>query len=335
MTDKANRRPSPTISQVAAAAGVSRSTVSRVFSRPDSISQATIRRVKTIAEQLGYMPNQTARALSTGRHRNIAVIVPDVANPFFPPLIAAAQDEADRHDYCVFLGNSGENAEREDQLVHRLGGQVEGLVLVSSRMSDQQIAGLAERRPLVLVNRDLANIPRVLIDSAKGTQASVEHLASLGHKSVVYVNGPGASWSNRQRRNAVRRAAAANQIKMKTVACQTPTFESGRQVVPQIAATGARAVIAFDDLVAQGILAGLAENSIRVPRDFSVVGCDDVLGAATYPALTTVSNCSEAAGRAACRLLMDMLETSAFADVRYVMDTHLVFRNTTGPAPNP
>jgi len=87
--------------------------------------------------------------------------------------------------------------------------------------------------------------------------------------------------------------------------------------------------------VAQGILAGLAENSIRVPRDFSVVGCDDVLGAATYPALTTVSNCSEAAGRAACRLLMDMLESSAFADVRYVMDTHLVFRNTTGPAPNP
>ena len=334
MAEKANRRSSPTISQVAAAAGVSRSTVSRVFSRPDSISQETIGRVKAIAQQLGYMPNQTARALSTGRHRNIAVIVPDVANPFFPPLIAATQEEADRHDYCVFLGNSGENAEREDKLVSRLGSQVEGLILVSSRMSDQRIAGLAERRPLVLVNRDLANIPRVLIDSAKGTQASVEHLASLGHDSVVYVNGPAASWSNRQRRNAVRRAAAANRIKMKSVACQTPTFESGRQIVSQIAATGARAVIAFDDLVAQGILAGLAETGIKVPGDFSVVGCDDVLGAATYPALTTVSNCSEEAGRVACKLLMDMLETNAFADVRYVMDTHLVFRNTTGPAPN-
>ena len=334
MTDRAARRPSPTISQVAAAAGVSRSTVSRVFSRPDSISQATIRRVKAVAEQLGYRPNQTARALSTGRHRNIAVIVPDVANPFFPPLIAATQDEADRHDYCVFLGNSGENAEREDQLVHRLGSQVEGLILVSSRLSDRQIADLAERRPLVLVNRDLADIPRVLIDSAKGTQASVEHLASLGHESVVYVSGPSASWSNRQRRNAVRRAAAAHRIKMRSVACQTPTFESGRQVVPQIAATGTRAVIAFDDLVAQGILAGLAENSIRVPHDFSVVGCDDVLGAATYPALTTVSNRSEEAGRVACKLLMDMLESNAYADVRYVMDTHLVFRNTTGPAPD-
>lgn len=332
MNDKPNHRSSPTISQVAAAAGVSRSTVSRVFSRPDSISQETIRRVKSIAEQLGYMPNQTARALSTGRHRNIAVIVPDVANPFFPPLIAATQDEADRHDYCVFLGNSGESAEREEKLVSRLGGQVEGLILVSSRMSDQRIASLAERRPLVLVNRDLANIPRILIDSAKGTQASVEHLASLGHKSVVYVSGPGASWSNRQRRNAVRRAAAANEMKMKTVACQTPTFESGRQVVSQIAATGARAVIAFDDLVAQGILAGFAEKGIGVPGDISVVGCDDVLGAATYPALTTVSNCSEEAGRVACKVLMEMLEAHTFADVRYVMDTHLVFRDTTGPA---
>jgi len=317
------------------AAGVSRSTVSRVFSRPESISQDTIRRVKAIAEQIGYLPNHTARALSTGRHRNIAVIVPDVANPFFPPLIAATQDEADRHDYCVFLGNSGESAEREEKLVNRLGGQVEGLILVSSRMSDQQIAALAERRPLVLVNRDLANIPRVLIDSAKGTLESVEHLASLGHDSVVYVNGPGASWSNRQRRNAVRRAAAARKIKMKSVACQTPTFESGRQVVSQISASGARAVVAFDDLVAQGILAGLAENSIKVPRDISVVGCDDVLGAATYPALTTVSNCSEEAGRVACKLLMEMLETNAFADVRYVLDTHLVFRDTTGPAPSP
>ncbi len=290
--------------------------------------------MKSIAEQLGYMPNQTARALSTGRHRNIAVIVPDVANPFFPPLIAATQDEADRHDYCVFLGNSGESAGREDKLVSRLGGQVEGLILVSSRMSDQRIASLAERRPLVLVNRDLANIPRVLIDSAKGTQASVEHLASLGHKTVVYVSGPGASWSNRQRRNAVRRAAAANKMKMRTVACQTPTFESGRRVVPQISASGARAVIAFDDLVAQGILAGFAENGIGVPRDFSVVGCDDVLGAATYPALTTVSNCSEEAGRVACKVLMEMLEAHTFADVRYVMDTHLVFRDTTGPAAN-
>lgn len=334
MNDKSNRGSSPTISQVAAAAGVSRSTVSRVFSRPDSISQETIRRVKSIAEQIGYLPNQTARALSTGRHRNIAVIVPDVANPFFPPLIAATQDEADRHDYCVFLGNSGESAEREEQLVNRLGGQVEGLILVSPRMSDQRISSLAQRRPLVLVNRDLANTPRILIDSAKGTQQAVEHLATLGHEGVVYVNGPAASWSNRQRRNAVRRGAAAHKMKMSNVSCPTPSFESGRQTVPQIIATGARAVIAFDDLVAQGILAGFAESGIKVPHDFSVVGCDDVLGAATYPALTTVSNCSESAGRAACKLFMEMLETSAFTDVRYVMDTHLVHRDTTGQAPN-
>ena len=85
MADRVNRLKQPTISQVAEAAGVSRSTVSRVFTRTESISAATIERVKRIAEEIGYVPNHAAQALSTGRHRNIAVIVPDVANPFFPP----------------------------------------------------------------------------------------------------------------------------------------------------------------------------------------------------------------------------------------------------------
>src|SRR5215212_9148627 len=106
----------PTISQVAAGARVARSTVSRAFNRPDMLSDETVRRVQAVAAKLGYVPNPVARALSTGRHGNLALVVPDVANPFFPPLIRAAQRQAEKTDLCVFLGNSDENPDNEDQL---------------------------------------------------------------------------------------------------------------------------------------------------------------------------------------------------------------------------
>jgi LacI family transcriptional regulator len=323
------RKDGLTISHVAQAAGVARSSVSRAFTRPEMLSPETVKRIMEAAEKLGYVPNHTARALSTGRHGNVALVVPDVANPFFPPLIRAAQKEAERFDFCVFLGNTDEDPKQEDKLLGRFAGQVEGLVLVSSRLSDAQIRAHVTQRPLVLINRDVEGIPRVLIDSGSGVGEAVKHLASLGHKKIVYLSGPSTSWSNKQRRSAVRTTAAKLGLTVETVASAVPSYNAGRGAVGQIVATGATAVVAFDDLTAQGVLAGLADRGIAVPTDFSVVGCDDVLGAATYPSLTTVSNRSVEAGKVALSLLMEMLQTRAVTDVRYVLETHLVIRNTT------
>jgi LacI family transcriptional regulator len=323
------RKDAITISQVAAAAGVARSSVSRAFTRPEMLGAETVLRIKAAADKLGYVPNHTARALSTGRHGNVALIVPDVANPFFPPLIRAAQMEADRSDFCVFLGNSDEDPKQEDKLLSRFAGQVEGLVLCSSRLTDDRIRAHAALRPLVLINRDVEGIPRILIDSGTGVSQAVAHLAELGHRKIVYVSGPSTSWSNKQRRAAVRKAASRLGLAVEVIAASVPSYEAGRQVVASVIASGATAAIAFDDLTAQGILAGLADRQIAVPEAFSVVGCDDVLGAATYPSLTTVSNRSTEAGKAALSLLIEMLNSSAIRDVRYVLETHLVIRNTT------
>src|SRR5665213_3186371 len=144
-----------TISQVAAAAGVDRSSVSRAFSRPELLRPDTVARIKAVAEQMGYVPNHSARALSTGRHGNVALIVPDVANPFFPPLIRAVQNEAERYDFCVFLGNTDEGARQEEKLLERLSGQVEGILLASPRLPEERIRVHAARKPLVLINRDV------------------------------------------------------------------------------------------------------------------------------------------------------------------------------------
>jgi LacI family transcriptional regulator len=296
------------------------------------LSQATVDRVQRIAVTLGYTPNQTARALSTGRHTNIAIVVPDVANPFFPPLIRAAQAGADLAGYSVFLGDSDEDAGREHTLVQRLALQVEGFILASSRMPDAQIQDVAARRPVVLVNRDTPGLARVLIDTGAGIDAAVEHLYELGHKAVVYVSGPAASWSDQERRRAFRKATRRRGISISSAAASRPTFEAGRKVTAEVLATGATAAITFDDLVAHGLLAGLLEAGIKVPEEFSVIGCDDVLGASTYPALTSVSARCDAAGQIAVELLMNAMHGGQKADVRCVLETSLVVRATTGPA---
>lgn len=321
------------IDDVARAAGISTATVSRAFSRPHMLRPETVALVRKLADELGYQPNPAARALSTGRQGNIAIVLPDIANPFFPPLLRAAQAAADTAGYSVFLGDSDENAVREARLISKLTMQVEGFILASSRMTNRKILELGARQPVVLINRDISGIPRVLIDPAKGIGAAVAHLSQLGHKNIVYVSGPAASWSNQQREYAVEKSCAKHKLRLRTLPIGHPDFESGREITDKILALKrVTAVITFDDSVAHGLLAGLAERGIDVPRALSVIGCDDVLGASTYPALTSVSARCDEAGRLAFELLHKALNEDGEDDVRSVLDTWLVARGTTGPA---
>jgi LacI family transcriptional regulator len=260
----------------------------------------------------------------------VAIVVPDIANPFFPPLIRGAQAAADQAGFSLLLGDSDEDPTREDVLVGKFAPQTDGIVLASSRMTEEQIRAHAERRPLVLINRDVPGLPRVLIDTATGIAAAVEHLAGLGHRHLVYVSGPTSSWSNAERRRAVRAAGRRLGLKVSAVAARRSTYDAGVQRVDDILGSGASAVIAFDDLLAQGILAGLAARGVSVPDQFSVIGCDDVLAATMSPPLTTVSAHGGHAGRKAVDLLVSFLDGNE-GDERRVLDTSLVLRSTTAP----
>jgi LacI family transcriptional regulator len=294
------------------------------------ITAETVAHVMDVATRLGYVPNHTARALSTGRAGTVAIVVPDIANPFFPPLIRGAQAAADQAGFSLLLGDSDEDPTREDVLVGKFAPQTDGIVLASSRMTEEQIRAHAERRPLVLINRDIPGLPRVLIDTATGIAAAVEHLAGLGHRHLVYVSGPTSSWSNAERRRAVRAAGRRLGLKVSAVAARRSTYDAGVQRVDDILGSGASAVIAFDDLLAQGILAGLAARGVSVPDQFSVIGCDDVLAATMSPPLTTVSAHGGHAGRKAVDLLVSFLDGNE-GDERRVLDTSLVLRSTTAP----
>lgn len=326
-----NGKKQPTIRQVAGEAGVSASTVSRAFSRPELLLPATVSHIKEVAEQLGYEPNPTARALSTGRSGTLAIVVPDIANPFFPPLIRGTQARADACGYSVLLGDSDEDPIKEDVLVAKLAARTEGSILASSRLSEAHIREHAARRPVVLINRDVEGFPRVLIDTASGVAEGVSHLAEQGHRRMVYVGGPSSSWSNQQRGAAFRARTRRLGVKASTVPARRPTYEAGVEVAPRLLTSRATAAVCFDDLLAQGVLAGLASHGVQVPAEFSVIGCDDVLGAITYPALTTVSTSGGDAGSAAVDLLLATIRGDLTAThERVVIPTSLVVRETTG-----
>jgi LacI family transcriptional regulator len=326
----------PTISQVAKAAGVSRATVSRTFTRPELLSAETIKRVRAAAEKLDYVPNPVARALSTGRAGNIALIVPDIANPFFPPLIRAAQALADQVGYAVFLGDSDEQPEREDVLLTKMAAQVEGFILASPRLNEERVRAHAARRPLVLINRDIEGLPRVLMDVSSGIAAAIEHLASLNHRRIAYVSGPPASWANQQRQHAAKRTAEDLGIHLTAIPAHHPNYEAGQRAAAELALLPVTATVAFDDLVAQGIMAGLADLGWRIPHDMSIVGFDDVLASTTYPPLTTVAAHSADAGRQAVELLTELLSKGKVQDERIVIPTELIIRATTDqPARRP
>ena len=139
----------PKILQIAERVGVARSSVSRAFTRAELLSTTTVLGIKRVAEELGFFLNSSARALSTGKTGNIAFLVPDVANPYFPPMIRSAQLAAENLDYCVFLADFEESGLKEEKLIERFAGKMEGVILTFSRMPEDRLQGLAEKIPIV------------------------------------------------------------------------------------------------------------------------------------------------------------------------------------------
>ena len=322
--------PRPTITQLATQLGIAPSTVSRAFTRPDLLRPDTVERVRAAAKEAGYVPNRHARALSTGRAGAIGLIVPDIANPFFPPLIRAAQNHASAAGLAVFLADSDENPDTEDRLISTMAPQVEGLLVVSSRLPSSRLRELSTRHHLALVNRDVEGTFRVLLDTTSAIESAIAHLAGLGHTRLAYVGGPERSWSNRQRRTAVEACARTRGLHLETYSAGPGTYDAAKALSRSVAGKGATAVIAFDDVVAHGLIGGFAAEGIAVPDEVSVIGCDDALATTTFPPLSTISFNVDAAAATAVRGLTEHAAEAALPATRVAFEGTLVLRGTTG-----
>jgi LacI family transcriptional regulator len=323
-----------TIRDVARASGVHVSTVSRTFSAPHLVNPDTRSRVLSTAESLGYRPNRAARALITGRTHNIGLIVADIANPFFPPLIKAAESQARQRDYHLFVADTNEDPVMEEQLVQAMAKQVDGVLLCSPRMSNDLIEKLRREVPLVVVNRAVEGLPAVVMDVANGARAAIEHLVGLGHHDIALLGGPRGSWTNREIRRSATAAAKAAGADLTVLGPHQPTEAAGAAACDAVRATGATAVLAYNDLMAIGLLEALHDRGVSVPGELSVVGIDDILlSRLIRPKLTTVSTPTAAAGRAAVDMLLqhdDERRTNALV----TLQTELIVRDSTGPNPH-
>jgi DNA-binding LacI/PurR family transcriptional regulator len=312
---------------------VSVATVSRSFSVPDSVATATRERVLAAADELHYEANRAARGLITGRTGNVGVIVPDLGNPYFHAVLKGAQACARRADYAVFVAEGQESAAEEEALINAMRKQVDGIVLCSSRLPTSRLAALEHSPTMVLLNRRVPEHASVVLDSADGMRQAVRHLAELGHRRCVFVSGPRRSWSNQQRQRGLRTAARADGIEYEILGPVAPQFESGVEVAERVLDAGSTAVLAYNDLVAVGILSRLTELGVDVPEQLSVVGFDDIpLAAMVIPPLTTVSLPTIRAGEVAVEVLLERLQSGGATppSVR-MLPAALVVRSTTGP----
>jgi DNA-binding LacI/PurR family transcriptional regulator len=322
---------SATIYDVARAAGVATSTVSRAFSKPGRVGEATRNRVLEAAHALGYEPNPHARALTSNRTQTIAMVVSDITNPHFFELIRGAEMRAKAAAYTLVLVNAEESPRMELEQVRRVARSVDGFLLAASRQTDENLADLAATHPVVMINRRAPGIASVLVEHTEGCRQIVAHLASLGHTSLVYLAGPNNSWMATSRWAAIRAAAAELELDVVRTGPYTPTVASGGAAADAAIRSGATAIIAHNDLLAIGVLRRLADRSVRVPADVSVVGFDDIFAAELCtPSLTTLGGPHANVGRAAVEILLESFTARPGPIPQIVLPSELVLRESTG-----
>jgi LacI family transcriptional regulator, galactose operon repressor len=327
----AGRRPTVTLQDVAEEAGVAVSTASRALANPDRVSAATRQRVQSVAMRLGYRHNRMAAPAETGSMPMLALLVADITNPSNFDVIRGAEAQARAAGYTLVLGDTQENPEFERAHTERLGSAVEGFVLAGSRLPDDDLLELAEQRAVVLLNRQVPSLPSVVTDSADAGRQIIEHLAALGHRSLTYLGGPAKAWSDGARSRALSESAEAAGIKVIRRGPFAPTLDGGSAAADIGMASGTTALVAFNDLLAIGVLQRLQHLGIDVPGEVSVVGFDDIFGSDfCHPPLTTVTAPIEQAGRMLIDLLLGVRDVQRVPHI--VLPTVLRVRDSTGPA---
>lgn len=314
---KARRRgaaaAAATIHDVAARAGVSVATVSRVLNRKEVVREETSRKVMVAAKSLHYVPNVAARSLSIRRSHTIGIVLPDVHGEFFSEVIRGIDLAARREGYHILVSGSHSDPGEMLEVVDAMRGRVDGLVIMAPDVTLAPLGELRARRlPLVLLNSAEANGDAITIDNYGGARTMMRHLQGLGHSRIAFVRGPEHNADARERlrgyRHAMRGLAASSLRALEYVGDFTE--ESGLAAGGEIARTASRptAVFAANDSMAVGVLAAFAVGGIDVPEAVSVVGFDDIpIARYVAPALTTMRVDIAELGRRAFALLLDVI----------------------------
>lgn len=322
-----------TIYDVARAAEVAPSTVSRAFSRPGRVSAATHAKVMAAAKELGYRTSAPAAQERAHRHQRLGIEIPDLTNPYFAEIVSGMQEAAQEHGYLLLLLDSVEDEEREKASLESAVDVVDGVVLSGSRLSDATLNHLTKRLPSVVLNRRVAGLDSVTPDYEHGMTQAMAHLVEQGIRSVTYVAGPVNSWSDGERWRAARAVGKANGLSVHRHGPYPPTATGGELAFSEIKEL-TDAVICYNDLIAVGFLVSALRAGVTVPGELSVMGHDDIpLTRFIGGGLTTLVTPKRAQGRAAVERLIRRIENPSAhrTSVEGALPVRLVPRASTGP----
>jgi LacI family transcriptional regulator len=330
-----------TLRDVARVANVHPGTASRALNEATRglVNEETARRVLAAAKELGYRPNPIARGLKTNRSYTIGVLIPDLTNPLFPPILRGIEDRLEESGYTPLIANTDNDPQREriDWQAMRA-RQVDGIVAATARRDHELLDEMADSgTPLVLVNRRApdSGIPSATADDRRGIHLAVEHLTGLGHTRIAHIAGPLELSTGLDRHNGFHEAmheAGLEPDARRLVVSRAFTEAEGARACAELLGRGAdpTAIVAANDLIALGCYDAFAERGVTCPDEISVVGFNDMPFAGRFqPPLTTVRIPHYELGTAAARLMLAQLQNGDREPAEIRLEPGLVVRGST------
>jgi LacI family transcriptional regulator len=325
---------------IAKKARVSTATVSRTLNNSPLVREATAARVREVIKELGYIPNGSARSLSSGRSNLLGMVISDITNPFFPDLISSFEQLSDKESYEVIIANTNYDPARLEHCLQRMmERRVDGIALMTSEMHTGALELLKRQSiPVVMLQNslDVGSIDTVRVDYGVGIRAAVKHLVELGHKDIAFIAGPKTLWTANRRREFWLAEVRRNKLKL------APEYliegdhrvEGGAAAMRQLLKLTHRptAILCSNDLTALGAQKAINEAGLTVPGDFSLIGYDDLeIVSLMHPALTTVCVPRAEIAKKALMLLMAGIRKEAPTPSDSAVQTYLTIRESTAP----
>lgn len=333
-----------TLEDVASLAGVSIPTVSRVLNNHPHVAEETRERVRKAMKELNYQPNMPARSLRTNRTNVVALMIPDIVNPYFSGVTRGVQDVAEEFGSMVILCNTDRKLIREKQYLEVLiQHQVDGLILNPAEITLEDLAGIqAAKIPAVMIGSqlDVPDFDVVMVDNVRAAYEAVEYLIDLGHRNVGIIAGSRATSSGEQRLEGYLQAVRAAGLEVEDTLIAEGDFseQGGYRCTKRLMGQSPRptAIFASSDVMAIGALSALRDEGFQVPKDVSLVGFDDIASASiTTPRVTTMSQPKYGSGEVAAHLLFERIEGDGPQRRRRVILNHeLVVRDSTCALPS-
>jgi len=333
------------IADIARAAGVSHTTVSRALRESSLISVETRGRIQLLAREMGYIPNAIAQSLQTRQTSMIGLVVTSIADPFWGDVMKGVEEVARASGFSVILSASHNDPDQEMAIIetfHRR--RVDGIIIAASRITSNYKERLDRIRvPVVLINSQTESEAELLhwvsVDDRKGAQLAVEHLLQLGHRSIGYLGLSSRPRSNQQRLLGYQSTLAAAGVPYNDAwvvitpgeeASHEEDVAAGQTSLPRLLDTGVTAIFCYNDMTAIGVLIACRRQGVAVPGELSVIGFDDIrMASYVTPPLTTVQQLEVQLGRLATQVMMDLLNNRPGRN--HILLPTLMLRSSTAP----